>query len=141
MDTSFAVDYGATELSGVLTTLAESEKACACLRDFLEPEFQEAAIEMLKRGRLDGTLGDRIHDYLTLAIGNDAVDVWSGRTFDPDDEENTDAVFPIGIREYCGVFFVWSPECENAGYFLSKEDALQFLEINWENVRKNDEEA
>ena len=60
-------------------------------------------------------------------LKNEAEDVWSGTLYDPVDEENVDTHFPIGISEYCGVCFVRNFDHENAGYFLSRIDALEYV--------------
>ena len=118
----------ATDLSGeILKRLGSNRHACARLLESLGPIDGVSAVEMIKLGKLTGDVGGCAHDFFSDEIENEAEDVWSGTLYDPVDEENVDTHFPIGISEYCGVFFVWALEYDNAGYFLSQKDAMQYL--------------
>ena len=127
MDTSSAKNFGATDLSGVLKKLGSNRHACARLLESLGPTDGVSAVEMIKLGKLTGDVGDCAHDFFSDEIENEAETIWSGTVCDPDDQENSDTNFPIGVSEYCGVFFVWALEYDNAGYFLSQKDAMQYL--------------
>jgi len=127
MDTSSAKNFGATDLSGVLKKLGSNRHACARLLESLGPIDGVSAVEMSKLGKLTGDVGDCAHDFFSDEIENEAETIWSGTVCDPDDQENSDTNFPIGVSEYCGVFFVWALEYDNAGYFLSQKDAMQYL--------------
>lgn len=137
MDTTFAKHFGASEMEGILKVLGKSEHACARLQSALEPEDRTAGIEMLRRGELIGSTGAFIHDFFLDEIENEARDVWSGTLFNPEDEHNPDTSYPVGIREYCGVYFVWALEHDNAGYFLSRDEALFYVMGNWSHVRED----
>ena len=106
MDTSFAKNFGAVELISTLPVLARSKHACARLKKAVGKERGDAAVEMLKGARLEGSLGAEIHDFLLDEIANEARVVWSGLIFNPEDEDNVDLPFPVGIREYEGIYFV-----------------------------------
>ena len=136
MNSESAKHFGATDFNGVVTQLSKSECALSRLSDALGPIDGPIAIEMMCRGELVGGVGDTTYDFFLDDIENEAEIVWSGTTYDQDDEDNPDSRYPVGISEYCGVFFVWALEYENAGYFLSREDALQYVEGNWDNVRE-----
>ena len=127
MDTSSAKNFGATDLTGVLKRLGSNRHACARLLESLGPIDGVSAVEMSKLGKLTGDVGDCAHDFFSDEIENEAETIWSGTVCDPDDQENSDTNFPIGVSEYCGVFFVWALEYDNAGYFLSQKDAMQYL--------------
>ena len=127
MDTSYAKNFGATDLSGVLKKLGSNRHACARLLESLGSIDGVSAVEMINLGELAGDVGHSAHDFFLDEIENEAEDVWSGTLYDPDDQENVDTHLPIGISEYCGVFFVWALEYENAGYFLSRKDAMQYV--------------
>ena len=86
-----------------------------------------SAVEMINLSELAGDVGDSVYDFFLDEIENEAETIWSGTVCDPDDQENPDTNFPIGVSEYCGVFFVWALEYDNAGYFLSQKDAMQYL--------------
>ena len=137
MDTSYAKHFGATDLDGVLKRLGSNPHACARLLETLGPINGASAVDMIRLGELTGDVSDSVHEFFSDEIQNEAEDVWSGTIYDPDDEDNPDTIFPLGIREYCGVFFVWALEYDNQGYFVSREDALQFLMGNWANVRED----
>ena len=137
MDTEFAKNYGATDLNGILKRLSNSEYVCDRLLEALGPVDGASALEMIRRGKLIGNVGDGLHDFFLDEIENEAEDVWSGTLYDPDDEDNPDKNYPVIIREYCGVFFVWALEYGNAGYFLTRDGALQYVKGNWENVRED----
>ena len=127
MDTFYAKNFGATDLTGVLKQLGSNRHACARLLEILGPIDGVSAVEMINLSELTGDLGDSVHDFFSDEIENEAEDVWSGTLYDPVDEENVDTHFPIGISEYCGVFFVGALEYDNAGYFLSRKDAMQYV--------------
>lgn len=137
MDTDSADYYGAVELTGVLDKLAKSEFARKRVLEEFGATDGAVANDMIHRGDLTGVLGDRVHDFFADEIENEATAIWSGVIFDPDDEGNVDSEFPVGISEYCGVFFAWSLESDNAGYFLTLEDARGYVFSNWDNVREN----
>ena len=128
MDTFYAKNFGATDLSGeVLKRLGSNRHACARLLESLGPIDGVSAVEMINLGELAGDVGDSVYDFFLDEIENEAETIWSGTVCDPDDQENPDTNFPIGVSEYCGVFFVWALEYDNAGYFLSQKDAMQYL--------------
>ena len=135
MDTSFAGRFGAVELIDTLPVLARSQHACNRLKKAIGKERGDAAVEMLKGACLDGDLGSEIQDFFLDEIVNEAREVWSGFTFDPNDEADQDSQFPISIKDYEGVYFVWQLECEPQGYFLNRNDAELFVLLNVQNVR------
>ena len=137
MDTEFAKHFGATDLVGVLKRLSKCKRACDRVLETFGPVNGASAVEMMRRGELVGDVGDAVHDFFGDEIENEAEDVWSGTLYDPDDEDDPNTNYPVGIREYCGVFFVWALEVDNAGYFLAREEALRYVTFNWDNVRED----
>ena len=92
-------------------------------------------LEILLSGVLKGTIGDKVYDFFTDEIENNARAVWSGLTYNPDDEDNVDEQYPIYIFCYEGVYYISALEYDPIGYFLSKEDAHSCIEFNWQNVK------
>ena len=127
MDTFSVKSFGATDLTGILKQLGINRHACARLLESLGPIDGASAVEMINLSELAGDVGDSVHDFFSDEIENEAETIWSGTVCDPDDQENSDTNFPIGVSEYCGVFFVWALEYDNAGYFLSQKDAMQYI--------------
>jgi hypothetical protein len=127
MDTFSVKSFGATDLTGILKQLGSNRHACARLLESLGPIDGASAVEMINLSELAGDVGDSVHDFFSDEIENEAETIWSGTVCDPDDQENSDTNFPIGVSEYCGVFFVWALEYDNAGYFLSQKDAMQYI--------------
>ena len=80
-------------------------------------------------------MGDGVHDHFSDEIMNEAKTVWEGELHDPEND-NPDTIFPIGINEYEGVFYVWALEYDDIGYFLSKDAAVNYADSNWENIRE-----
>ncbi|RLK51353.1 hypothetical protein DFR31_1289 [Alkalispirillum mobile] len=136
MDTEFAKDFGARELTGVLERLSTSSHACERLLSALGPANGPLAVNMIRCGELVGEVGDGVHDFFVDEIENEAEDVWAGMIL-AGEEDNPETNYPVLIKEYCGVFFVSALEHESAGYFLSLEDALGYVECNWDRVRED----
>ena len=139
MDTSFAEYYGAVELEGILSTIRQSKHACDRLMKVIGIDRGQFAVNKLRNGILTGDLGAEIHDFFLDEIENEAKTVWKGIIYNPDDEDNPDTWFSVGINEYYGVFYVWAIDYDNFGYFLSLEDAKSFAFGNWDNVKDIDE--
>ena len=137
MDTESAKRFGSTDLYGILKRLSDSVRVRDRLLETLGPVDSVSALEMISRGELIGTAGDSVYDFLLEEIEDKAEYVWSGIIFSINDEDNPDTNYPVGIREYCGVFFVCALEYDNVGYFLTRENALNYITCNWENVRED----
>ena len=69
MDTFYAKNFGATDLSGeVLKRLSNNSHACARLLESLGPIDGVSAVEMIKLGKLTGDVGDCAHDFFSDEI-------------------------------------------------------------------------
>jgi hypothetical protein len=137
MDTNYTASvFGAVPLEGTLATLARSKLVRTLLRQDFGSALDREAVAMLMTGKLSADLGGRIHDILTDEIKNGATPVWSGETYDPNDEDNPDRTFGVQILEYERVYFVEALEYDDVGYFLSKAKAKKFVFGNWTNVRE-----
>jgi hypothetical protein len=88
----------------------------------------QSALELLKAGQLDEGLGAEVFNLLTDAIENNAKRRWKGML--GDDPEG----FPISVMSWGGVFFVTTPEFDNFGYFRTLDDAVSYIEWNWDDV-------
>ena len=95
---------------------------------------------MLRSGKVQGDLGNEIYDFFLDEIESKYKSVWQGELYDPEEPDNPDRIYPIGINEYEGVFYVWALEYDNAGYFLSEEAACNYAFKNWYNIRESEEE-
>jgi hypothetical protein len=102
------------------------------VRKLLEKTFSkdqlQTALESLKTGQLDEGLGAETFNLLTDAIENNAKRRWKGML--GDDPEG----FPISVMSWGGVFFVTTPEFDNFGYFRTLDDAVSYIEWNWDDV-------
>ncbi|HEX4919657.1 MAG TPA: hypothetical protein VFV92_02835 [Candidatus Bathyarchaeia archaeon] len=47
--------------------------------------------------------------------------------------------FPVYVMEYEGVYFVWVPEFDEAGYFLRLEDAKRCVFASYEGAEEGSE--
>jgi len=125
---------GAVTFLSIIPVLASSKRAKSSLKKALGNE----AVEMLKSHRLEGDLGDDIYSFFVHEIheeGNEN-EVWRGIIFtDPDDEENVDAQYPVGVCNYEGVYFVWALEYDDVGYFLDRKYAINYALTNWDVVK------
>jgi hypothetical protein len=120
----------ARDLAGAGATLAENE----AVRKLLEQRFGKdrlgMTMELLRTGQLEEGLGAEIHDLLSDEIVNEAETVWEGML--GDDPEG----FSVRVMSWGGVFFVSTPEYDDVGYFFNVEDAVEYIEANWDDVRK-----
>ena len=126
-------DYKAVPLKGVLSILAKSTRVAETLKIKFGLEEGESALKMLRRGRLTGDLGDRVHDFLTYEIHNEAKEVWTGYI-------RSDESYPVWISEYEGVFFLQPLEDGAVGYFTKVKDAHSYIDANWWGAVKEEGE-
>lgn len=133
MDTFGTERYGGVELETALRGLVKSKRACARLRMSLGLKLSTLAIKTLADNTLEGDLRDAVYSFFKDEIFNESHPVWNGLLIDPNDEDNPDSQFPISIREYEGVFYVWAPEYGPRGYFLKRSDAEMFISCNWDS--------
>jgi hypothetical protein len=109
---------GSVTIEEALPKLAKSKTAQEALRSSLGEE----AVKMLLSGTLEGDLGDSICDFFDDEILNSSETAWTGKLA---------GSYPIGINKYEGVYYVWSVDYWNTGYFLSKKAAKDFISMNW----------
>jgi hypothetical protein len=121
--------HGAVTLEAAGRVLARSKVVQTTLREALKEPDASAALAMLKSGSLVGDLGAEVHDLLADAIVNGSTIVWDGAI--PGDEFD----FPVHVKSFGGVFYVWAMECDDVGYFLSRSRAVDFIRGNWDGVR------
>jgi hypothetical protein len=68
-----------------------------------------------------------VEDYLNDLIANESTPVWESVIHSSADD------FSVAILEFVGIYTVWTPEHDPVGYFLSKDDALQYVfGIGWD---------
>ena len=126
-----AVRFGAIPLEGVLNTLRESTKIHAALISRLGSVQGNVAIGMLKDGDLSGLLGYEVYAFLSDEIENEAVAVWGGYTFDPNEPLDINMHFPVNIMMYEKVYYVFAFEYDNVGYFRSKSAAKSYIDFEY----------
>lgn len=121
--------HGTVTLEAAGPVLARSRAVRATLRNTLNEPDVSAALAMLKSGSLVGDLGAEVHDQLADAIGNESKVVWEGSI--PGSEFD----FPVQVKSFGGVFYVWAMEYDDVGYFLSREAAVDYIRASWDGVR------
>lgn len=121
---------GSDSLEAVLPILVKSSRASSGLLQVIGEENAKSAFEMMSAGKLEGRLGDEIHDFFLDEIVNESESVLVAEIID------TDNVYPITVHEFEGVFFVWSLEEDPVGYFTSFEKAKEFALSNWDNAQE-----
>lgn len=121
---------GAVALAEILPTLAQNTRVQARLTDEWGTERLESALAMMRAGKLEGDLGDDIHDFFVDEIENEAQPAWSGSI-------KRDDSYPIQIRNYEGVYFVDASDAGRVGYFLRIEDAQFYVFNNWWDVQED----
>jgi hypothetical protein len=110
-------------------TLTASLVVRKLLLTALGPTEAEPALRMLAAARFDGDLGGRLHDLLTDEISNESDTAWSGLMGSKDEP------FGVYVKRFEGVYFVHAIEYDPAGYFLSVQDAVNYVFSTWEDVR------
>ena len=118
----------ACDLAGVGPILAEHRDVQKLLEKTFGKDKLQSALELLKTGQLDEGLGAETFNLLTDAIENNAKRKWKGML--GDDPEGV----PIAVMSWGGVFFVTTPEFDNIGYFRTLDDAVSYIEWNWDDV-------
>jgi hypothetical protein len=113
----------AIALEGTLPTLARSRNAQMHLKENWGAKKLKPILAMMRAGKLEGALGDEIHDFLDDLIRNEARTAWTGYLSGSEE-------YPIEIREFGRVYFV-SAEGDDSGYFLDIEAARSFISFNW----------
>lgn len=121
------------DLNQITSSLAERPTVQALLRDSIEEDQYEAALQLMRDGIFEKDLGWAVHDLLSDAIHNDARIVWSGLIPGIEDD------YPVRVNEYHGVFWVWAMEYDPIGYFASKETAINYVLSNWDDVYVDDD--
>ena len=90
--------------------------------------------QLLRSGTLEDELGDQLHDFLIDELANKCEEVWSTVRVDQfDDDEEFE--WPIAVLCFERVYFVRSPEHDDAGYFLSLDAAREYVRKNWTDVQ------
>jgi hypothetical protein len=118
----------AVDLAGAGVVLAANRAVRRLLKaTFGQPQLRRA-LQLLRAGRFEEGLGADIHGLLSDAIVNESVPVWTGSLGDGPE------AFPVEVAGWGGVFFVTSPEYDKFGYFLSVDDAVSFIHLNWDDV-------
>jgi hypothetical protein len=109
---------GTITLEEALRVLAKSERA----RDELLSSLGTEAVEMFVRGTIEGDLGYEIECFF-----QDQIDAGSDTVY----EDKLPNGYLVGINRYEGVYYVWSVDYWDFGYFLSEESAYEFISMNW----------
>lgn len=121
-DGSSKYTFNAVTIAGTVSTLARSKKVYALLKKLLGADKTKTALEMMKAGKLEGELGNELHDVLADEIHNEAETVWTGQLA---------TGFPVFVQKFEGVYFVASPDYDDVGYFLKQQAAKDYIYFNW----------
>lgn len=106
--------------------LARSARVQALLTRQFGVEQGDVALRLLAAGVFTSQFGIGIHDMFLDEIENNGEVVWRGRI---------NQEFPVEVKDYEGVHFVWAFEHDPVGYFLSAAEAVSYIKCNWNNVR------
>ena len=109
---------GTITIQETLPILAKSERA----RNDLSASLGPKAVDMLLSGKIEGDLGDKMGDFFADLIHNDS------KTVSEDELPNG---YAVGVNMYEGIYYVWSEDYWDTGYFLSEELANEFISMNW----------
>jgi hypothetical protein len=123
------------DLGAACKVLVESTAVQALVKKKVGEKHLPAAMALMKAGKLEGPLGDKLHDFLSDTIENKSDAVWSGLIPQEDDE------YPVNVMAFHGVFWVQAMEYDPIGYFLSEDDAVSFTRSNWDDVYEEGEES
>jgi hypothetical protein len=122
------------DLAAACKALVKSTAVQALIKKRVGAKNLTASLELMQAGKLDGPLGDMLHDFLADIIENQSTDVWSGLIAQEGDE------FPVQVKEYQGIYWVWAMEYDPIGYFLDQASAEAFVRSNWDEVYEEGEE-
>jgi hypothetical protein len=122
------------DLAAACKVLVKSSAVQALVKKKVGAKNLTAALELMQAGKLDGPLGDKLHDFLADTIENKSADVWSGLIPQEGDE------YPVQVKEYQGIYWVWAMEYDPIGYFLDQASAEAFVRSNWDDVYEEGEE-
>ncbi len=122
------------DLAAASKVLAASPRVQALVKHTVGADHFPEALTLMTSGRLDGDLGGAVHDLLVDEIGNHSDITWSGVIRTPHDD------FPVHVNVYEGVYWAWGMEYDPIGYFLSRDDAIDYARSAWGEVIPDDEE-
>jgi hypothetical protein len=122
------------DLATACKALVKSTAVQALVKKKVGAKNLTAALELMQAGKLDGPLGEKLYDFLAHTIENESTDAWTGLIPQEGDE------FPVQVKEYQGIFWVWALEHDPIGYFLDQASAEAFVRSNWDDVYEEGEE-
>lgn len=125
--------WDCVDLHAAARVLAASRAVQAVVKDAVGIERFQAALKLMKSGRLEGDLGVELYDLLNNRICNYSDTVWSGVILSTDDE------YPVNVNVYHGVYWAWALEYDPVGYFLDEEAAIDYARSAWGEVIPDDE--
>jgi hypothetical protein len=127
MDEPFGFD--SIDHVGALATLAGSAEAQRRVRRRFG-DRAPGALKAMREGDLEG-IGAEAHDFFLDEMLNEAATYWEASVVGGDGDD-----YPVCVRGLGGVFFVQSVDYEDVGYFRSAEDAVAWVNSNWDNVQE-----
>jgi len=132
-------EHGDIGIGLAVVILGKSKRACDSLKEWMNGDRGNFAVDMMRRGKyfpaLFSDIEDDVCDFFYEKIYYDGAEpVWQGTIYDPNDEDNSSRWYPVQACEYEGVFFAWAFECDPEGYFSSLEATKEFISYNWVNV-------
>lgn len=123
------------ELGAACRVLVKSTAVHTLVKKRVGAKHLAAALALLQSGKLEGPLGDKLHEFLSDTIENKSQAVWSGLIPQEYDE------YPVNVMEFNGIFWVNATNYDPIGYFLSVDEAVSFTRSNWDDVYEVSEES
>ncbi len=136
MSSKFDFSYGQKDLEEVLNVLRKSKRAIEALSS---NSGEELAKKFSSQTESSEEFDD-IYNFFVDEICNEAVEVWSGELVEFDSYSDEEVYYPIGIKEYECIYFVWALEYDDIGYWLDEKSALSYAQLNWDNIRDSSSE-
>jgi hypothetical protein len=128
------VSSDCVQIAAACVVLSQSREVQAIVKKAVGANDFPTALALMKAGKLEGNIGDSVHDLLTDTIKNESIQVWSGFIHHTHDD------YALMVNEYHGVFWVHAMEFAPVGYFLDEDSAVAFARSNWENVYEDGDE-
>lgn len=122
------LDERAISLEKTLPALVGGKTIQASLLDKFGKKKADLMLSMMSIGKFTGDAGNELHDYISDAVVNDSIVVWSGLI------QCEEHHFPVQIKRYSDIYYVWAIEYDDVGYFLSLDTAKSYVLDNWDEV-------
>ena len=135
-------EHGDIGIGLAVVILGKSKRACDSLKEWMNSDRGNFAVDMMRRGKyfpaLFSDIEDDLCDFFYEKIYYDEAEpVWGATIYDPNDEADENKWYPVQAYEYEGVFFAWALESDPEGYFSSLEAVKNYILFNWPYVKED----